>query len=193
MMPPRQEIAAALFGLSRLIRLDARGLEFFNASYRGFWNSFFVAALILPVHLLHSAMVYRQSEDIVVGPLYYVLLEIENYVIGWTLFPLVMIWVAGLLDRWPRYYQFLVPYNWFQLVIALLILPMSILSGLGILPAGVAGLFLVMAAAGSLLYLGFIASRGLEVSGVTAFGIILLDVLLSFLVNGTVRAMMVEG
>lgn len=182
-----RETAGALYGLSRIIRLDAGGLSYFNASKDGFWNSFWVAAWVLPLHLLQAAVHFGRSEQIVVGPVTYFALEIESYVIGWVLFPLVMTWVSGLLERRQNFFAFMVPYNWFQLVIAGVILPLSILGGLGLLPAEGASFVMLMAAAAFLMYMGFIAHKALNVSGFTAFGIVLLDVLLSFIVNGAIH------
>lgn len=191
-----REIAGALYGLGRLLRLDARGLEFFNASLGGLWNSFWVAGLVLPLHLVQALIGAPWTGDGGnggdgggFGPLSYMIVELESYVIGWTLFPLVMVWVSALLDRWPNYFAFLVPYNWFQLVVAAVILPLSILAGIGALPPEAASFLMLMATAAFLLYTGFIAQKALNVSGFTAFGIVLLDILLSFLVNGTIHQM----
>ncbi|MGC2857043.1 hypothetical protein ACM64Y_16340 [Novispirillum sp. DQ9] len=188
MISPR-EIAGALFGLSRLLRLDAQGLTYFNASPAGLWRSFWIAAFVLPLHLVQSFIHYGRSEQVAVSGFTYFVLELESYVIGWFLFPLVMVWISGLLDRWPNYFAFLVPYNWFQLVIAAVILPLSILGGIGGLPPEAASLLMLMAASAALLYTGFIAHKALDISGITAAGIVLLDVLLSFLVNGTINQM----
>lgn len=188
MISPR-EIAGALFGLSRLLRLDAQGLTYFNASPAGLWRSFWIAAFVLPLHLVQSFIHYSQSDQVAVSGFTYFALELESYVIGWFLFPLVMVWISGLLDRWPNYFTFLVPYNWFQLVIAAVILPLSILGGIGGLPPEAASLLMLMAASAALLYTGFIAHKALDVSPITAVGIVLLDVLLSFLVNGTINQM----
>ncbi|KJS37491.1 MAG: hypothetical protein VR70_12440 [Rhodospirillaceae bacterium BRH_c57] len=193
MTPTARETAGALYGLMRLIRLDAGGLAFFNATYRGFWNSFWVAAAILPLHLLQAVIHFGQSEHITVGPVTYFALELESYVIGWTLYPLVMVWVSGLIDRRQSFYAFMVPYNWFQLVVAAVILPLSILGGLGLIPREAASLLMLMAASAVLLYMGFLAHKALKVSGFTAFGVVLLDVLLSFLVNGTINQMVMGG
>ncbi|MFA7428839.1 MAG: hypothetical protein WCZ23_01650 [Rhodospirillaceae bacterium] len=184
-----RETAAALFGLSRLIRLDPGGLSYFNASRQGFWNSFWVAALILPLHLVQAAVHFSRSERVTVEPITYFVLEVESYVIGWVLFPLMMVWVSGLIDRWQNFYAFMVPYNWFQVVIAAIILPLSIFGGLELLPREAASLLMLMSASAFLLYMGFIAHKALNITAITAFGIVLLDVLLSFLVNGTINQM----
>lgn len=189
-----QEIAWALYGLGRILRLDAQGLRSFNASLGGLWNSFWVAALVLPLDLVQALVAYANAGeakggDLGVGPVSYLILELESYVIGWVLFPLVMVWVSTLLDRWPNYFAFLVPYNWFQLVVAAVILPLSILTGIGAVPPEAASFLMLMATAAFLLYTGFIAHKALNVSGFTAFGIVLLDILLSFLVNGTIHQM----
>lgn len=189
MTPSAREIAGALYGLGRILRLDAKGLGYFNASLGGLWHSFWVAALVLPLSLVHALVGYAQAEDGGAGVLTYMILEVESYTISWVLFPLVMVWVSALLDRWPNYFTFLVPYNWFQLVVAIVILPLSILAGLGAVPPEAASFLLMMATAAFLLYTGFIAQKALDVSGFTAFGIVLLDVLLSFVINGTIHQM----
>jgi hypothetical protein len=189
MIPSPGEAAGALFGLSRLVRLDAEGLTYFNATRQGFWNSFWVAAIILPLHLVQAVVHFSRSERVTVEPITYFALELESYVIGWVLFPLVMVWVSGLIDRAQNFYTYIVPYNWFQLVIAAIILPLSIFGGLDVLPREAASLLMLMSASAFLLYMGFIAHKALKITAITAFGVVLLDVLLSFLVNGTINQM----
>lgn len=181
------ETAGALYGLSRLIRLDDGGLQFFNASREGFWNSFWVAVVVLPVYLIQSLVFYDRA-DLPVGPLTYAIIELETYVISWVLFPLIMIRVSTWLDRGHRFFVFAVAYNWFQLVISLVILPLALLNGLGALPQGLAAL-LLGATAAFLVYTWFIAHKALDIGAGTAVGIVILDVLLSILINGTTDAM----
>jgi len=43
-----KDTAGALYGLWRLARGDASGLDFFNATLEGFWRSFAAAVIIAP-------------------------------------------------------------------------------------------------------------------------------------------------
>lgn len=183
-----RDFAAAVYALTRLLRFDATAFDWFDATPSGFWRSFWVAVMIAPVYAIQSTATYIGA-GVTADPLSYALVDLFTYVIGWVLFPLVMIRVSGWVERWPRYFHFVVAYNWFQLVIGAVLLPLVIGSATGLFDPAAVQTFFVMFAAVMLGYGWFIAHKGLQVSGFTAVGIVILDMLLSALVNGAAEAL----
>ncbi|GAA0595937.1 hypothetical protein [Caenispirillum bisanense] len=182
-IPSIRETAASLEGLRRIVRMDPTGLDCFNASVQGFWNSFFVAVLTLPFYLLQAG-VYYMNADIEASAARFLSLELMTFVLGWLVYPVVMVTVTQVMDRWQHYLRYMVAYNWFQLVVAALLLPLSLLQLTGMAPDGLIALLFLMATSAFLLYGWFIANRGLDLGGATAAGIVILDLALSLLVNG---------
>lgn len=181
--PSIRETAASLDGLHRILRMDPSGLDRFNATVEGFWTSFFVAIATLPFYLLQAGVYYLNAEVEASAPRF-LSLELMTFVLGWLVYPVVMLTVTQVLDRQQHYLRYMVAYNWFQLVVAALLLPLSLLQLTGMAPDGLIALLFLMATSAFLLYGWFIAHRGLDLGGATAAGIVILDLVLSLLVNG---------
>ncbi|WP_404384196.1 hypothetical protein [Caenispirillum salinarum] len=188
-VPSVSETASSLWGLNRLLRLDARGIESFNLSVDGFWNSFIVAFLTLPFYLIQSMLYFAGTEQDAHW-LRFLGLETVGFALGWLVMPTVMITVSRMLGCFDRFYHYMVPYNWFQLVVAAVLLPLSIVQAVGLLPQGLVALLFLLTTSAFIMYGWFIARHGLGVSAGTAVGIILLDLLLSLLVNGGTDALL---
>lgn len=179
-MPSAHETASALHGLKRLLRRDPRAVEFFGNTPEAFWNSFWVAVWAFPVYAMQSLLSYQRTDG-EVWALGFFIVELLTYVIGWVLFPLVMIRVCDWLDRWPNYLRYITMYNWFGLAMAMALLPAVVFGGLNLLPAGLVALYFLAITAGFLVYGWWIAVHALKITGATAVGIVLLDSLLSLI------------
>lgn len=182
-----RELAAALFGVWRLARLDSDGLKFFPDSLEGFWRSFWAAAIIAPAYLLLVGIHLAGGE--VERPWRFVPLQVIGYVISWVAYPLVMAHLVRLLDREPRYFRYMCAYNWFHLAQTALLLPVSLLGAAGILPEGLLFIIGMAALSAILMYQWFIAVHGLAIDGMAATGLVMIDLLLSLLVNGIAEGM----
>jgi hypothetical protein len=122
--------------------------------------------------------------DADVDPLRFGIVEGIAYVLSWVAYPVLVEWLTRLLGCRERFEAYLVAYNWSMVLQNAVVFPITMLAGLGVLPPQVAqllwfGLFLLI-----LLYVGFIARAALEVAPATAAGLVLLDVLLSALIDG---------
>lgn len=188
MIPPR-EAAAALLGLSRLLRRDRQALAYFPATLEGFWNSFWIAALVAPVYILQS-LAFHQQVEMSAGPLRYVFIEFNTYLLSWFLFPLLMVAVCESIGRRQRYFHFLVPYNWFQLVMGMILLPLVIANTAGLLPQGFGELAFFLTYLLYLYFSWFMARDGLQIGGGGAAAIILLAQFISFALSGLKQGMM---
>ena len=105
------------------------------------------------------------------------------YVIGWVAFPLAAFYLCEAIDRRAQYLGFIVAYNWSTLIQLAILLPALIIALSGILPAGVAGVLTLAAEAVLLVYEWFIARTALGLPGFGAAGIVVLDVIMSLLIN----------
>jgi len=181
------DVAAALHGLFRLVRFDKEGLEYFDASVEGFIKSFWVAAVLLPPYLL--IMVFADvalSEGPTLAPQLarYVIVEALAYVVDWVAFPLVLLTLADYLGVNARVLHFLVPFNWFQLIIVLAFLPLDLLIALGLLPDGLIAIVSLGLIGGWLAYTTFQARHGLQVPWWSAFGVTGLSITVGVVVLG---------
>jgi hypothetical protein len=177
-----RELVASLYGAYRLARFDPRGLGFFDTSPAGARRSFFAAAIVAPFYALMLVVGGPDGGD--VDPLRFGVVEGIAYVLSWVAYPVLVEWLTRLLGCRERFETYLVAYNWSMVLQNAVVFPITMLAGLGVLPLQVGqlpwlGVFLLI-----LLYVGFIARTALEVPPATAAGLVLLDVLLSALIDG---------
>ena len=177
-----QELVAALYGAYRLARRDPRGLGFFEDSVPAFWRSFAAAVIIAPLYALFLIVAFT-SEGTAIGGVRYGVVQAISYVIGWTAFPLAAFYVCQLLDCEHRFVRYIVAYNWSavlwnppQILIALLAVS-------GAVSAGTGQFLSLMALLLILIYTWFIARTALDVGGIAAVGVVMVDLVLSVLVQ----------
>ncbi|MGQ0675261.1 MAG: hypothetical protein ACT4N4_04135 [Rhodospirillales bacterium] len=189
MIPDAGHVAAALAGAFRLLRFDWSGFQFFDRTMDGLWRSFFCAVLILPLYVLLIAL--RLDETELANPALRILLvEAIAYVIGWTAFPLIMAFLANVLDRAEHYPGYIVAYNWSAAPQVVLTLAVALPRAAGLLPGALeTGLGL-----GLMLYLlavqWFIARRALDLHPGAALGVVVVDFLISAFVAAVTAAML---
>jgi hypothetical protein len=181
-----RQLAGALYGLWLLYRFDVRAWDFFEKTPRGFWTSYVVAFALAPLQLAHMALLYEtRKPDLDFAP--YMIVQTLAYIVTWTLFPFVMLYVSRLLEREPRYLWHMVPYNWMQLPLALTLSSVLILTDLGVLPAAVIAFVGPVILVAIAVYGTFVAAIGLQVVTGTALSLVVLDYLLSLIVGELIR------
>ena len=173
MIPSLREIAYGLYGAWRLLHFDRGGMAYFDVTVEGFWKSFFAAVLVAPGHVVLMA-IHLADLEIAAGPLRLVLVEAITYVILWTAFPLVMHYLTQAIGRAPEYIGFIVAFNWFSVVQTLISVPVATLTVAGLLPAVVLPLVGILL----LAYDWFITRTALDVSGLGATALVLLNLIL---------------
>jgi hypothetical protein len=149
-------------------------------------RSFWAAALCLP------AFVCLQLIDLAVEPrvpphaAHGLALQLFGYVIDWAGFALLTHWLAGRMGRaaaWPR---FIAAWNWCNVVQYLLLVAAALPPLLG-LPE-IVGETAWLTATGWALWIKWYATRlALEVNGVQATGIVLLDQVVAFVLLATIQ------
>jgi hypothetical protein len=181
-MPTRAEIVGALYGAYLLARLDPSGMDYFNRSIDGFWRSFAAALLVAPpffaIILMRNGEAYSG-----VDPAWFLIVEAVRYAVGWVVFPIIMVLVARFLSLSHVYVDFIVAYNWCQVPIVFVFLPVAALSALGILPAGLTALinlgFFILV----YVYLWFVARTALDVEWYVALAVVGLELITTLFIE----------
>lgn len=181
-MSPR-EATLSLAGAFRLACFDNAGVHFFNATVQGFWNSYWVAAIVAPFHFLHVALIWHYGSEIPTPAFRYFSVEAIQYVMMWVAFPLVMVYVTRQFDRWDRFFTFGVANNWADLVISAVAIPVQIAVVTGLLTGTAMSLALSVVILYSLGLSWFIARHTLNISGLGASGVVTLSVFISFVIR----------
>lgn len=181
-MPTGAQIAAALYGAWRLLRLDRGGLSFFEQTPEGFYRSFYAALLVAPGYVIlitiHLAGIESQA-----GSLRILAVESIAYVISWTAFPLLMYRIADAIGRSSSYIVFIVAFNWSKVIHMVIFLPVSVITFSGILPTALSGLLNVTATIAILAYQWFVTRTALDIGGFAAVGLVLLDVIIGIIIT----------
>lgn len=174
----RSEFVNALHGTWRLARMDPSGMALFERSERGFWHSFRAALVVYPAFLILLGLRLSDQEG-PAGDLFRILLvETIGYVIAWTAFPLAMLSVARFLGREQRWLDFMIAYNWSQILQYAVFLGAAGLAESAFVPPALAAGIAGAATVAVILYEWFIARVALDVTGLPATLVVLVDLVL---------------
>jgi hypothetical protein len=185
-----EEVSRSVFGVLRLAVFDTRGLDFLDRTPAGAMRSFWCAVLLLPPFAVVKLLdIWPVLGEVPFARL--VVVEVSAYVIGWTVFPVLMAEGVRWIDREEKYWQFLSAYNWANVVYLGVLLPVAILAGMFVLPAPLAdGLSLAVTAA-ILVFQWFVLKTSLEIGGGLAVGLVVADNAVSIL-NAQVASALVQ-
>lgn len=184
MSPASGEVASSLYGAFRLARFDPSGLNYFNISLNGFWNSFFAAVIVAP---LFGLLILLQYQNVPIDPpptpIRFGFAHGIGYVISWTIFPVLMISLARFIKRDVYYVRFIIAYNWAAVLQNAFYMPLAIAAQLGMLSAE-AGTFLgLIVLTAVLFYVWFVTRVTLAVSPGMAVAIVFFDLVVSIIVT----------
>ena len=175
-----EQLAAALYGVWLLLKLDPSALEYFEKTPGGFARSFLPAIVLAPLYIVHSILVYEPGHTkLALGP--YLVVQILSQVIDAVAFPFVMLYVTQLLHRAPRFLTYIIPYNWFQLAVGAVMVAILLLSDTGAISSLLAEYIYLFILIVYFTFGAFIARIGLSIGLMTSIGIVILDYLLSLL------------
>ncbi len=142
-------------------------------------RSFWAAALCLPAFICLQLIGLAQEPRLPPHAAHGFALQLLGYVIDWAGYALLSLWLAramGKRAQWPR---FIAAWNWCNVVQYLLLVAASLPPLLG-LPA-IVGETAWLVATGWALWIEWYATRlALDVSGLQAAGLVLLDEALGF-------------
>jgi len=177
-----RETLSALYGAVRLARFDANGMAFFDISVRGFWRSFYAAAIVAPFYGILLAIRFSAANIDASGPRY-IAVEAIAYVISWVAFPVVMASFSRFLEREQRYLRFIVAYNWASVLQNAIYIPLAMLAASGAISGGNANTLGIIVLIIILVYSWFIAITALDLSAGMATGVVALDLVLSIFID----------
>ena len=175
MMPTAEEVRRALTGAVLLLRGQPAGMGCFDLSVEGFWKSFAAALLVAPGYAF--LLIEQYATTGLPADLFTVaLVEIVAYAVGCVAFPIAAIFLTQLLGLGGRYVPLIVAGNWSSLpqvgfLLAALLVSLAV-------PSARPMVFLAATLA-AVAYQWFVARTALQTSGLVAFGLVVVDVLLS--------------
>lgn len=172
------EIVRSLYGSWRLARGDPGGLDWFDLSAGGIWRSFWAPVLVLPGVLVLQALDGTFDPDLG-RPL---AAQIIAFIIGCTLFPLLVARISEEIGRGPLFCRYLVAYNWTALIQLAALLPAALLAWAA--PGPATSLLNLVVTLALLFYQTYVARVALAVTRVTALLLVVLDVMLGTLIQG---------
>lgn len=174
------QLAAALRGVRLLVAFNLKAWSYFDKTLAGFWASFLPAIVLSPLNFGHVLLQF-QNQPPTLGFVPYLVVEFLTYVLQWTMFPFIMLYVADLLQRRERYYWHLVAYNWLQMPLTLFFLTLRLLGDFHLIaPQGI-GVMELAGIAIFFIYGTFVAGVGLQVGIGTALSLVVLDFVLSLI------------
>ncbi len=198
-MPPFSEISSSVRGAWQLFVMDQRGMNQFNLSAAGFWNSFFAAVLLAPIYffvLLAQYKLNREVQQIAleqdptnpnIPPIPelsdYLLAQGLAYVALWAAFPIVMLWATRIINIQNRYIPFVVAYNWSAVAVMTIQLPPFALyyfDMVGIVGA-IAPLLSILLVI--MIYRWYVAYSALGLPAVACLGFVILDFVISVIIQ----------
>jgi hypothetical protein len=177
------EARLALTGLWRLAHGDHGGLGCFDRSVDGFWRSFRAAILCYPLYLVLLLMRVAEADWQNSGGLRIVTVETIGYIISWTAFPLAMLSVTRWIGRPRRFFDFMVPYNWYQLPQSVLFVLVGLASANATADSAAAQALAIAAAAVVIGFEWYLARVALDTSRLSAVLVVLLDLALGSLID----------
>lgn len=169
-----RELSVALYGAWRFATLDRAAVQFFDNTPESFWKSFNAAWLALPAYAL-LVMLSFVHHPVDAGPFRILSVELISYVIGWVLFPLIMIAFTDTMKCAQHYYRFIAAWNWSIVLQAYFFLGISAFSASGTVPDSLGGLISLVATFAIFFYQGFVAKTTLDVTLPVAFLIVVVD------------------
>ncbi|GLQ05443.1 hypothetical protein [Sneathiella chinensis] len=175
------EIIWSLFGCYRLALRDKDALSFFNLSEKGFWASFTAILLSVPVFALSNG-IDLSLVDLKVDTGTYLLVISIALITSWCCYLAAMAIAARALDLSDRFVPFVIVYNWAQLALMLVWLPLSILL-LGIMGPETMAVFRLLFIGLSYVYLWYILVVTLAVPGPTAAALAFLEFIIAIFVQ----------
>ncbi len=184
-----REAGIGIFGAWQLAKYDAQGLRFFDNTVTAFQRSFYAAVVVLPAYVILVALVLGEI-PVAVGGFSVLVIEGIAYVIGWTAFPLAMYYLTRIIDRDRFYCRYIAAYNWSRVLRISLLFVVTAIAASGVMPAALAGLLRFLVIIAILAYQWFIARVGLEVSAPGAGGIVLLDLIISLMLDAYTIALL---
>jgi hypothetical protein len=188
-MIPSEELSRSLHGTVRLAKADPGGIEDFNATLQGFWNSLAAAAIVLPGFAFMTWLGYAGIEPMLpASSERIIVVEGIGFVIRWVGFQLALFYYCGAIGKSDRFFHTAVSLNWIEvpIIAAQVGLVLLMLAGLG---GGLGGLLNLILYILVIAYSTFVAKAALRGTVPQALGPVLISLALSQVVSFVVSRM----
>jgi hypothetical protein len=185
MIASTAEIRTGIEGALAILKRAPGAMAAFDLSFDGFLRSFTAVLLAFPAYLVLVLRGLLDQGVPIALPLL-LLVETAGYVVGWLAFPLAAALVLRAMGEGRRFVPLVVASNW-AAVLQIHFLLAAVLLG-ALLPEATGAALATAATLAALAYQWLVVKTALEAPGQVAAGFVLLDVVLSALVNtGTDR------
>ncbi len=181
------EVLRSLFGALILARFDCRGLKYLDNTITSFWRSFIAAVIIFPLFLILVSIRF-DTLSLNSGAIRYFSLDICAYFISWLAFPLLIDKLSYSIGRERRFLRFMVAYNWSMVPQNILYTIIIILSYMELLSDNVTNTLILLILMWTFAFTWFVAREALEISTLGAIGIVMIDFLLSLMIEATITS-----
>lgn len=183
-----RELSYYVYGAWRLVKRDTGGLQHFENTPEAFWRSFQAAIYVAPIAFIITA---TRLADVTTksGPTHVFIIESLTYVIGWFLFPFIMLYLSEALSRRDRLFRYIAAYNWASILRAALLFIIFLIDQTGLFPPGLVVFLRTAAIIAVLVYVGYIARVSLEISVPAAVGVVAVDFFSSLMLEMTTVSM----
>ena len=164
-------------------------MSYFDLSLQGFWRSFQVIFLLIPIFVVSSLAEKKLliSENVVLPEMFpensYWMAQFLSLGVDWVALPALLVLIAGPIGISRQYVPFIVLRNWTSILASLPYLAIGLLYLMGILTSGVMVLLSFTSLIVVLCYRFLVARIALQASISLAVGIVFLDILLSLVIG----------
>jgi hypothetical protein len=191
-MVSTRELSIALYGAWRFANLDRAAIQYFDNTPEAFWRSFNAALIALPAYAL-LVMLSFAEHPVEAGPLRILCVEAIAYVIGWVLFPLVMIAFTDTTKSAANYFRFIAAWNWSIVLQAFLFLGVSAFAASDTVPENLGALISLVATFAIFFYQGFIARTTLDIPVPAAVLVVVIDLGIAIVLSLVSRSLYLGG
>jgi len=195
MIVTADEVNRSFRGALDLLNRRVEGLKAFDMSEHGFWRSFAAIWLTLPAYIVSLAferlrLGLVQPDRTLLDSLWIDAVVALGHVAGFVALPVAMIWITRTFRMTGRYVPFVIVTNWIT-VLGLLVLSVpAMLLLLGWATPSLASLFGIAFSIIVLRLQWFATKATLGISGLAAFAIVLLALVLNSFVGTIMRGLL---
>jgi hypothetical protein len=195
MIVTADEVNRSFKGTLDLLNSRTEGLRSFDMSEEGFWRSFTAIWLTLPAYIVSVAFERLRIGDLqpdqaLLGNIWVDLVVALGHGASFVALPLAMIWIARRFNLGSRYAPFVIVTNWIT-VLGLLVLSLpAMLLLIGWATPPLASIFSLAFAVIILRLQWFATKATLGLSGLAAFGIVALSLLLNSGIGSVTRGLL---
>lgn len=191
-----RDVVTGIYAAWRLFLFDRSAVQYLDSTTGGFWRSFYAAAVVLPAVFIVQLLVIQDRPDLIAeaSGSRVALVFALDYIYQWVLFPFIMFYIAELMGRDRQYISFVFARNWSHVIQVAIIFPATVVFfSAGGEASGFGALLLFAAYVITWIYAWFIARTVLDITGLAAAVIVLVEFAVSESISLMSRAMLMAG